>query len=372
MKSHDFYDNLVEQSLRGDFFPIQTCEDILHADSVELLPLLEAAFTVRKKFWGRSVKIHILNNVQNGLCDQDCQYCAQSRQSQVPIETYPMKSDADIMTEAQKAYEKGAFRYCMVFSGKGISDKRIQHIARLVKEIKQRYPIEVCVSPGIITHEQAKVLKAAGLNRLNHNINTSEALYPRICSTHSYQDRMATLKAAKAVELQICSGVIIGMGEATDDIITMAATLRELQVESIPVNFFMPMKGLPLAHQQALSPTYCLRVLCLFRFLNPKSEIRVAAGREYYLRHMEVMAFYPANSLFLQGYLNAKGANRLKTLQMLKDAHFTIESDKELDDLIQTEIRLHGHECDDDTYERLVIKNKDDLGVSQPSREHVE
>ncbi len=176
------------------------------------------------------------------------------------------------------------------------------------------------------------------MNRLNHNINTSENHYENICTTHSFQKRIETLEAAQKVGLDICSGVIIGMGETQDDIINMALKLRQLEnVKSIPVNFLLPIPGNTLTHANKLTPEYCLRVLCLYRFLNPTAEIRIAAGREHHLRDLQAFALYPANSLFLDGYLNAKGSSRKKTLQMIKDAGFTIKSEQNLDDLLEKE-----------------------------------
>ena len=192
--------------------------------------------------------------------------------------------------------------------------------------MKARYPIEVCLSAGLVDIASAHILKAAGLDRLNHNLNTSEAHYPNICSTHTYQDRMETLQAAQTVGLACCSGVIVGMGEQTDDLIQVAKSLRQLEVNSLPVNFFLPITGTQLSETLTLTPDYCLRVLCLYRFLNPRAEIRVAAGREHHLRSMEVMALYPANSMFIDGYLNAEGSTASRTLEMIRDAGFTVKT----------------------------------------------
>jgi biotin synthase len=186
-----------------------------------------------------------------------------------------------------------------------------------------------------VTNEGASQLKQAGLDRLNHNLNTSEAHYPKICTTHTFADRLNTLLAAKSAGLKVCSGMIVGMGEEHADIIDVARRLRALKAESIPVNLLVPIEGNVLSPQESnLTPDFILRILCLFRFLNPSSEIRVAAGRELHLRSMEVMALYPANSLFLQGYLNAKGSSNARTLRMIKDAGFNIKSETDLDDLI--------------------------------------
>ena len=337
VKDKAFYNDLIQRALSRNLIPHRTCEEILASPEIEYLSLLEAAYQVRKKFKGKTVEIHIINNTQNGFCPEDCHYCPQARSSIARIEEYPLKSDEEILSEAKNAYEKGAFRYCMVFAGRGPSEKRIDHLARLIRKIKAEYPIEICVSAGLMNKEATLKLKEAGLDRLNHNLNTSEAFYKNICTTHTFADRLNTLKAAKEVGLSICSGLIVGMGEKAQDVIEVAIRLRELEAPSIPVNFLVPVEGNLLSKPQGLTPEYCLRVLCLFRFLNPTAEIRVAAGREGHLRSLEVMSLYVANSLFLEGYLNTKGSSRLKTLRMIKDAGFEIKSEYLLDDLLQNE-----------------------------------
>ena len=250
-----------------------------------------------------------------------------------------MKSDEEMLQEARSAYTKGASCYCMVYAGRGASRSRIDRLKRILVQIKSEFPDkEICVSTGFVTNEGAVQLKQAGLDRLNHNLNTSQAHYPRICTTHTFADRLNTLLAAKNAGLKICSGMIVGMGEEHADIIDVAKRLRALKAESIPVNLFVPIEGSVLSAQGSnLTPDFILRILCLFRFLNPSSEIRVAAGRELHLRSLEVMALYPANSLFLQGYLNAKGGSDARTLRMIKDAGFSIKSETGPDGLIVTD-----------------------------------
>src|SRR3989338_4634038 len=338
-----FYNQLAMRSIADETLPRDRAWDILISDTLKLLPLLNAAFEVRRAFFGHEVLIHILNNAQNGYCPEDCRYCAQAKTSHASIEEYPLKSDEEILAEAKESYEKGASCYCMVFAGRGPSQKRTEHLARLIRRIKSQYPsLEICVSAGLLDEEKAYVLKEAGLDRLNHNLNTSARHYPKNCTTHTYEDRLHTLKAARQAGLSICSGLIVGMGETAEDILEVAYTLREMNVESIPVNFYMPIAGSGLGMSEFrrlhLSPEYCLRVLCVFRFLNPKAEIRMAAGRELYLRDMQVMGLYPANSLFLDGYLNARGEARRRTLQMIQDAGFTIRSEYPLDELLDKEI----------------------------------
>ncbi len=362
-----FYNQLAGQSIAHETLARSTALEILTSRKVELLPLLNAAFEVRKKFCGKEVSIHIINNAQNGSCPEDCRYCAQAKTSDSDIEEYPLKPDAEILAEAKSAYEKGAFRYCMVFAGRGPSSTRVAHITQLIREIKAKYPsLQVCVSTGLLDEGKAKILKEAGLDRLNHNLNTSRRNYSNICTTHTYADRLNTLSAARRAGIQLCSGMIVGMGETEDDILEVVYALRHLAVESVPVNFYIPIGGNTLGVTPNLSPEYCLRVLCLFRLLNPKAEIRVAAGREFYLRDMQVMALYPANSLFLDGYLNTKGGDRHRTLQMIKDAGFTINSDHSVDELLEKE----GSTLEvspEGPAEKIPMKKLQDLRLFMPS-----
>ena len=338
MMEKEFYCELALQSMQGELLADELCMQILTASSgTELLPLLDAAYQVRKKYFGNEVQLHMINNAQNGYCPEDCHYCSQANSSDADIEKYALKSDKEIIDEAERAYKAGAFRYCMVFAGRGPSKKRVEHLAQLVRDIKALFPIQVCISAGIIDKEDAQVLKHAGLDRLNHNINTSETNYPNICTTHTYADRINTLQVAEQVGIELCSGIIVGMGERTEDLIELAKTFRELGVSSIPINYLIPFEGNVLSQTPELDPEYCLRILALYRLVNPDADIRVAAGRELHFRSMEVMALYPANSLFIDGYLNSKGGNRERVIRMIEDAGFVVKTDKDMKDLLPAE-----------------------------------
>jgi biotin synthase len=330
------YQALADDAIVGRELTDEMGLRLLDDPTIDLLPLLNAAYAVRRHFHGKTVQVHILNNAQNGRCPEDCAYCTQAKSSDADIEDYPLKSEAEILAEARRAYEAGAHRYCMVFAGRGPNDKRTDVLADLIRKIKQQYPIEVCVSAGLLDEPKARVLKDAGLDRLNHNLNTSRRNYPNICTTHTFDDRVATLQAAHTAGLECCSGLIVGMGESHEELIELAKTFRRFEAQSIPVNFLLPFEGNVLSRPQGLTPEFCLRVLCLFRLMNPRAEVRCAAGREFHLRSMEVMCLYPANSIFLDGYLNGRGAERRRTYQMLRDAGFEIESEHGgVDDLLE-------------------------------------
>ena len=236
------YADLAARALRDEPPSTNDARWILDGGDVELLPLLQAAFVPRRQHFGRRVMVHVLNNVQNGLCPEDCGYCAQSKDSTAAIRKYPMKSDEEIFAGAEQAARAGATRYCMVLSGRGPTRERTQHLANLVRTVKQRWPIEVCLSVGLVDEEKARLLADAGLDRLNHNLNTSSAHYDEICSTHSYADRIATLAAAKKCGIGTCSGLILGMGERSDDMIEVAFRLRELECRR-SVNFLIPIRA---------------------------------------------------------------------------------------------------------------------------------
>ena len=315
----------AERALRGEAPSETECLEILDGPDVALLPLLHAAFIPRERHFGRKVMVHILNNVQNGLCPEDCGYCSQSRDSEAAIRKYAMKSDEEILAEAEHAARAGATRYCMVLSGRGPTIERTKKLAGIIRTVKDRYPMEVCLSAGLLEEEHARILAAAGLDRFNHNLNTSESHYEKICTTHTYADRVRTLQAAKKCGIEPCSGLIVGMGEESRDVVEVAFRLRELEVPSIPVNFLIPIEGNPVVDDGTLTPERCLRVLAMMRLVNPTAEIRVAGGREGHLRALGALALWPANSLFVEGYLTTRGDTEDATYRMIRDAGFEVD-----------------------------------------------
>jgi biotin synthase len=318
------YERLAARALSDEPPSREEARWVLDGEDVALLPLLHAAYVPREKHFGRRVQVHVLNNVQNGLCPEDCGYCSQSRDSQAPIRKYAMKPRAEILAEAERAARAGATRYCMVLSGRGPTLERTRELAELVREVKARFPIGVCLSVGLLDDEKARILADAGLDRLNHNLNTSERHYPEICSTHGYADRVATLAAARKNGIETCSGFILGMGEQSEDVLDVAYRLRELEVPSIPVNFLVPIEGNPVVSDGSLTPERCLRALALMRLVNPRAEIRAAGGREGHLRALGALVLWPANSLFVEGYLTTRGDAVNDTYRMIADAGFEI------------------------------------------------
>ena len=317
--------SIVTRILTGETISREEARLILALPDENVPEVLQAAFEVRKVHFGKRVKICVLQNARSGLCPEDCHYCSQSSLSTATIDKYPLMSKEQLVDGARRAVEAKAKRYCMVTSGRGPSDEEIEHFCDVTREIKKAFPLEICVCVGIMSEEQARKLKQAGVGWVNHNLNTSERFYPEICSTHTYQDRVNTVKNVRNAGLMTCSGGIIGMGETDEDILDMAFATRELQMDSIPINFLHPIKGTPMEAFQFLTPMKCLKVLCLFRFLNPKSEIRAAGGREVNLRSVQALALYAANSIFVEGYLTTPGQQAQEAHRMIEDMGFEVE-----------------------------------------------
>jgi biotin synthase len=266
------YEEWVKIALDGKDFSREDAVTILEDRDIDILRLAAAAGDVRMATFGKKVMVHQINNIQNGLCPEDCGYCGQSKISEAPLNKYAMKDEDEILREAHEAKSRGVYRYCMVASGRGPTDRTTVKLAKVIRRINEEVGIKTCLSAGIVNESQAKTLKEAGLDRLNHNLNTSEAHTTSVVSTHGYSDRVETLRAAKQAGLDTCSGIIVGMGESNDDILDVAYSLRDMEVPSIPVNFLIPIPGNPLYDFDQLTPQRCLRILCAFRFINPKSE----------------------------------------------------------------------------------------------------
>jgi biotin synthase len=311
--------------LRGGILAREEIDAVLNAPNEELPDLLAAAFKVRRRYFGRRVQIHVLQNAKSGLCPEDCHYCSQSSISKATIDKYPILPRERLLEAAVKAKEAGAVRYCMVNSGRGPTQREIDEMAEVVQEIRSQVPISICCSLGLMNENKLKILKQAGVQRINHNLNTSQRHHPNICTTHTYEDRVATVRNVKSVGLTACCGGIIGMGETDDDIMDLALALRELEVDSIPINFLHPIAGTPLEGANHLTPQRCLKVLCLLRFINPSKELRVAGGRELNLRSLQPMSLYPANSIFVNGYLTTPGQRATEAHRMIEDLGFEIE-----------------------------------------------
>ena len=303
---------------------------ILNTPDESLEELVSFAETFRRKYKGNHVSIHILTNARSGNCSQDCAYCAQSCRSKANIDKYKWVADEKLYEDNDFVNEHHLSRHCIGLSGMKFTDAEIEVLAEKIRKMKAD-GTHLCCSIGFLTEHQAKVLKDAGLDRINHNLNSSRNYYPNICSTHTFDQRVANIRMLQGLGYEICSGGIIGMGESREDVVDMLMELREIQPEALPINFLLPIPGTPLEHadMSVLSTAYCLKVLCLARLLVPKADIRCAAGREVYFKGEEKNLLRVVDSIFASGYLTAGGQGIRDTIQAIEAAGFTyeIESD---------------------------------------------
>src|SRR5580765_1726609 len=319
------WSQLADTALSGTLLSRDEARAVIDAPPDDLLALLDAAFRVRRAHWGRRVSLHVLENAKMGACPEDCGFCSQSSKHMSPSGEAPMKSVDELVDGARRAHAARAKRYCMVTATRGPSQRDLDTICTAAERIKAELDIELCASLGLLTEAKAQRLAAAGVDRFNHNLETSERHYGEIVSTHTWRDRVATVQFAKAAGMDTCCGGIVGLGETEDDLLDLAFALRELDVDSVPVNFLDARTGTPLAGRPLVEPGFALRSLCMFRFVHPRTDLRVAGGREITLRALQAFALYPANSIFSQGYLTTGGASAMADHQMIRDAGFELE-----------------------------------------------
>ncbi|MEM9351973.1 MAG: biotin synthase BioB [Planctomycetota bacterium] len=318
------WQSMAERVLAGESVSAADAETVLAAPDAELLDVLHAAYRVRSRYFGNKVQLYFLMNAKSGLCPEDCGYCSQSKVSDAEIPRYNLLRRDDLLAGAAAAAERQAKTYCMVISARGPNEREIQAVEQIVPEIKEKYGLDICACLGLLTPDQAERLKACGVDRVNHNLNTGREFYESICTTHTYQDRVDTLKAVRSAGMELCSGGIVGMGEQPTDVVAMAMELRELGVESIPVNFLNAIDGTPLEGRSDLTPSYCLKVLAMFRLTNPTQEVRIAGGREVHLRSLQPLGLYAANSIFVGDYLTTEGQLPEEDYRMITDLGFEV------------------------------------------------
>ncbi len=324
--SPEFWTRLADSALAGDEISREDARAVLSAPDETLLEGLAAAYRVRRAAWGNRVRLHFLLNAQSGLCPEDCGYCSQSKISSAEIEKYPMLAQERIMEAADRAAELKAGTLCMVISGRSPGERVFGKVLDAVRAVREKHDLKICACLGLLDRDQVLRLKEAGVETINHNLNTSANFTPEVVNTHTFADRVGTVQAVKDAGMKTCSGGILGMGESDDDVIDLALSLRALEVRSVPVNFLIPVPGTSFAGVRELDPRRCLRILTLYRLLLPTQEIRISGGREVHLRSMQVMGLYPANSIFIGDYLTTQGQTARQDLRMIEDAGFVLET----------------------------------------------
>lgn len=294
-----------------------------NTDRLLLLPLdelIDYSGEIKKKFVGSDIEVCGIVNAKSGICSEDCKFCVQSSKYKADIERYPLKSVDEIVLAAQNAKNMGAKKFGIVTSGNRVNKYEIEQIADAISEITKRIDITVCCSLGSLPERSLRILKESGLTRYHHNIETSRQFYPNIVSTHTYDDRLETVRAAKRAGLEVCSGGIIGMGETWQDRIDMAKTLEELDIDSVPINFLIPHENTPLGTMNIISFEDAIRTVCIFRIILKDKIIKIAAGREAVLKNSQLTGFRAgANGMLIGGYLTIKGREISEDIKLIED-----------------------------------------------------
>ena len=341
------WNQLASAVLDGHVVTSSEANSILTSSDDELMSLVAATYRLRRQYFGKTVQLYFLMNAKSGLCPEDCGYCSQSKNSSAPIPKYSILNREKLLDGARVAAERKSKTYCIVISGRAPSEREMQAVETIVPEIKEKYGLKICACLGLLTPDRAARLKAAGVDKVNHNLNTGEDHYASICSTHTYQDRVETLKNVRAAGLELCSGGIVGLGEKPEDLVSMAMELRELKVESIPLNFLHAIDGTAFEGKEYLTPRDCLRTLCMFRFVNPTSELRIAGGRERHLRSLQPFGLLVANSIFVGDYLTTKGQAPDEDYRMIADMGLEITGQPEwVSEQESTQASVAASTCD--------------------------
>ena len=302
-------------------------EEAILLSSAQLEPLCEAADQIRRHFCGNAFDMCSIINGKSGKCPEDCKYCAQSSHYSADTAVYPLLSTDEILREAKANAADGILRFSIVTSGKRLSDQEVEQVCDSFRKIRETCGISLCASMGLLSQEQFKMLKSAGVVRYHNNLETSRRFFPHICTTHTYEDKIQAIRDARESGLTVCSGGIIGLGETMEDRIDMALTLRDLQIRSVPINVLNPIPGTPLEHNAPLPEDEVCRTAAIFRFLLPDSILRMAGGRGL----MEDQGRRVFRS----------GANGAITQNMLTTGGIAVREDRQLAEELGFEIRLY-------------------------------
>ncbi|RLB62503.1 MAG: biotin synthase BioB [Deltaproteobacteria bacterium] len=295
--------------------------NILRSSGAEYTTYMAGAHHLKELIFGDTAQLCSIINAKSGRCQENCAFCAQSSHHQSSPPIYPLKSREEIVDGARQAQEEGSHCYGIVTSGtQPEAGKEFDTILSAIREIRDRFDIEPSASLGLLTEDLAHALADAGCVTYHHNLETARSFFPKICTTHNYEEDVQTVKLAKASGMKVCCGGIFGLGESDEQRVEMAETLRELDVDSVPLNFLNPVQGTPLEGYRALTPMDCVRAITMFRYFLPNKPISVCGGREINLRELQSWIFMAgASGTMVGNYLTTSGRDREIDMQMFTD-----------------------------------------------------
>jgi len=315
-----------EKVLSGRSTTMKEIVPLLEAKGPEIMELASVANRVRVKFAGNCIDLCSLLNAKSGRCPEDCAFCAQSAHYKTEAPTYPLMAVNEMVREAREAQEKRTERFCLISSGRQLNDKEFETVLEALSEIRNETELALDCSLGSLTQERAEALRRVGVTRYNHNLETAESHFSKICTTHSFQDRVRTIEILKDQGFSVCCGGIIGLGESAQQRLELAFSLRALEIDCIPLNFLNPRPGTPLEHSDPIPPLEIIKTIALFRLILPKGTLKIAGGREVNLRDLQSLALMAgANGLIIGNYLTTPGRSAEDDLAMLRDLGFEIE-----------------------------------------------
>jgi len=316
-----FWERIRTDALSGEGIGAEDALAVLGLPRSAIWRLLELSEAVRRRFKGDQIRLCSIVNAKSGLCSEDCAFCSQSRRSRAAIEKYPLLEEEEMVRAAREARERGAREFSIVASGLAMKKGReLERIGNAVERIRNEVGLETCVSLGTLSAENVSFLLSRGLRSVHHNLETARGFFPSVCTTHDYEEDVRAVREAKAAGAWVCCGGIFGLGEKDEDRVEMAMTLRELDVDSIPVNFLNPIEGTPLEGVRELTPFLCLKIIAMLRLCHPAREIIVCGGREVNLRDMQGLIFAAgATGMMIGNYLTTAGRPAEDDLRMIED-----------------------------------------------------
>lgn len=309
---------LKEKVILGGDLTKDEAQLLAESPRLNLLDLLSSANYLRQLYSFEYIELCAIVNAKSGACSEDCSYCAQSSKNKAQISVYPLINQDSIIDKAKEAKNGGVSRFSIVTSGRKVNQKELKTIASTLSKIRN-IGLLPCASLGMLSKDELNLLKDSGLERYHHNIETSERFYPNICSTHTYSERIRTIESAQACGLSICAGGIFGMGETWQDRIDMAFALKELNVDSTPINFLIPIEGTPLQGRDMLHPFEALRIISLYRFILPNKSIRICGGRTQVLKEFHSLIFMAgADAIMTGNYLTTTGRTFIDDMELIR------------------------------------------------------
>jgi biotin synthase len=319
--SYDLIFQVGKKVLDGSAINRDEAIALTQIDESDIPILLGVANKVRETFTGNRVDTCEIVNARSGGCSENCKFCAQSAHHEAKIEVYPLMNQEEILAAARKAEADGAYRFCIVTAGRGMEgDPDFDRIVSAIKRIGEETKLGRCCSLGTLQDEHVSELKAAGISRYHHNLETSRSYFGNICTTHTYDERIETIKRIKKAGLQACSGCIIGLGETWEQRVELAFELKELDVDSVPINVLNSIQGTALANQQKLKSMEILQAFAIFRLILPTKIIRYAGGREHNLGQLVPLGFLSGvNGMLIGNYLTTKGKGAADDLNMVNN-----------------------------------------------------